>query len=412
MNQKPSPQKKIFFDVTLLRSCPKRPTGILRVSSEFCRWFLKNAPTQVEFCFYEKTMNRFFVMQPSHVKKILESMCNPPSVQTFSIPKFLRKIVVLAKKAKLILSNKKASFNNCSVYFDLGLNARNSFLETLLKNKNKYGFKLATFCHDLIPVLEPQFAWIENQKSFDNINNFFKFIGKYSNHIFCVSKHTQKDLLFFLKNNNIPASNTSIFVNGSNLSHNFSKSIKSLHDLTPNNYILYVSSIDKRKNHDIIYKAYRLLKERGKKNLPKMVFVGAHLGGGRHFLNYMTWDPNVKDLMISLDNVSDIELEWLYKNCLFTVYPSLYEGWGIPVAESLERGKFCLASSATSIPEVGGDFIEYIHPLDTFTWAQKISHFIDNPEMLNERIQQIQKYYKPQFWDDSIKEAYQTLLVL
>lgn len=404
--------KKILFDVTLLRKFPKRPTGILRVCAEFCYWFLNNAASDVEFCFFEKSTKQFYFMDPAQVKTILHKMCDPstPTKQPSKKPKLFNKIDLLIKKIKLLITSKKVNFQECGVYFDLGLNARESYLTNLLKNKERYGFKLITFCHDLIPVLEPQFAWIESQKAFDEINHFFEFIGKYSDHIFCVSKYTQKDLTRFLKNHNIPLPSTSIFINGSNPTKKTSQTQKSFHNLTPNNFILYVSSIDKRKNQDIIYKAYRLLKERGIENLPKVVLVGAYLGDARSFLNYIKWDPNIKDLFVTLDNISDLELDWLYENCLFTVYPSLYEGWGIPVAESLNHGKFCLASNATSIPEVGGDFVEYIHPLDTFSWAQKIYEYISNPQMLQNRVQKIEQEYKPQTWDVSIKEAYNRIL--
>jgi len=410
-----TPTKKILFDVTLLRKFPKRPTGILRVCAEFCNWFLKNAPSQVEFCFFEKTVKQFFFMHPSQIEAIVNTMCSPSPSTPLPKPsksKLLQKIILLAKKFTLIVSSKRVNFKDYSIYFDLGLNARKSYLTTLLKHKMRHNFKLVTFCHDLIPALEPQFAWVETQKAFADINHFFKFIGEHSAHIFCVSKHTQKDLSFFLDSNNIPHPKMSIFINGSNLTHSSSTPLNALQDLIPNNFILYVSSIDKRKNHQVIYKAYRLLKEKGKENLPKIVFVGAHLGDAKSFLNYITWDPKVKDLFLTFDNVSDLELDWLYKNCLFTLYPSLYEGWGIPVAESLAHGKFCLASNATSIPEVGGDFVDYVHPLDTFAWATKISDYIDNPTILHDRTQRIKEQYKPQIWDTSIKEAYETLLEL
>lgn len=409
------PRKKILFDVTLLRKFPKRPTGILRVCAEFCNWFLKNAPSEVEFCFFEKTVKQFFFMSPAQVEAILENMCStsPCSGEVKkSKSKLLQKIVLLAKKFVLIVSSKRVNFKDYSIYFDLGLNARKSYLMTLLKKKERYNLKLVTFCHDLIPALEPQFAWVETQKAFSDINHFFQFIGEHSAHIFCVSKHTQKDLAYFLKNHNIANPKTSIFINGSNLSNNSTELINAFHGLIPNNFILYVSSIDKRKNHQVIYKAYRLLKEQGKENLPKIVFVGARLGDAESFLNYITWDSKVKDLILTLDNVSDLELKWLYQNCLFTLYPSLYEGWGIPVAESLAHGKFCIASSATSIPEVGGDFVDYVHPLDTFAWAKKISDYCDNLDILHDRTERIKQQYKPQMWDNSIKEAYEMLLNL
>jgi glycosyltransferase involved in cell wall biosynthesis len=65
-----------------------------------------------------------------------------------------------------------------------------------------------------------------------------------------------------------------------------------------------------------------------------------------------------------IENPSDTELEQLYRSCDFTVYPSLFEGWGLPVGESLWFRKRCIASRAGGIPEVGIDAVDYIDPLD------------------------------------------------
>ncbi len=62
--------------------------------------------------------------------------------------------------------------------------------------------------------------------------------------------------------------------------------------------------------------------------------------------------------------VTDAELTWLYRACDFTVFPSLNEGWGLPVGESLWMGKPCLSSSLSSLPEVGGEYAVYFDPRD------------------------------------------------
>lgn len=58
----------------------------------------------------------------------------------------------------------------------------------------------------------------------------------------------------------------------------------------------------------------------------------------------------------------DAELRALYAGCLFTVFPSWHEGWGLPVTESLALGKPCLSSHAASLPEAGGPLCRYFDP--------------------------------------------------
>src|SRR5262249_57204973 len=66
--------------------------------------------------------------------------------------------------------------------------------------------------------------------------------------------------------------------------------------------------------------------------------------------------------IVLLHGLSDAEVQQAYRRCLFTVFPSFCEGWGLPVAESLAHGKFCVASNRTSIPEVGGGLVDYFDP--------------------------------------------------
>ncbi|MDT8349839.1 glycosyltransferase, partial [Roseomonas mucosa] len=85
----------------------------------------------------------------------------------------------------------------------------------------------------------------------------------------------------------------------------------------------------------------------------------------------------VADLMQQLENAewlggkirlvrdpSDEELLALYRGCRFTLFPSLFEGWGLPVSESLALGRPCIASNRTSLPEAGGALARYFDPDD------------------------------------------------
>src|SRR5713101_7831997 len=61
-----------------------------------------------------------------------------------------------------------------------------------------------------------------------------------------------------------------------------------------------------------------------------------------------------------LRDICDADLRMLYSRCLFTLCPSYYEGWGLPVGESLAMGKICVCSDRASLPEVAGEFGAYI----------------------------------------------------
>ena len=78
--------------------------------------------------------------------------------------------------------------------------------------------------------------------------------------------------------------------------------------------------------------------------------------------------------------VSDEELIWLYRNCYANIYPSLFEGFGLPVLEGMQFGAPTLASWSTSIPEVTGEAAILLAPEDTECWAQAMVRLVANRE--------------------------------
>ena len=78
------------------------------------------------------------------------------------------------------------------------------------------------------------------------------------------------------------------------------------------------------------------------------------------------------------DYVPDEELIWLYRNCFANLYPSLFEGFGLPVLEGMQFGAPTLASRSTSIPEVAGDAAILLAPEDTESWAQAMLRLAAN----------------------------------
>jgi glycosyltransferase involved in cell wall biosynthesis len=108
-------------------------------------------------------------------------------------------------------------------------------------------------------------------------------------------------------------------------------------------------------------------------------------------------------LIVQLNQVNDAELDLLYRHALFTVFPSLYEGWGLPVSESLAYGKFCIASNTSSLPEVGGDLVEYLDSWDLPAWVERLAYYFDNPKELKKREKKIASDYIPITWADTAR---------
>jgi glycosyltransferase involved in cell wall biosynthesis len=152
-----------------------------------------------------------------------------------------------------------------------------------------------------------------------------------------------------------------------------------------------VGSIEIRKNGLGLLNAWDEVAKARPDDKTKLVFAGRIGWLVDDFLARLASSPSLRERVILLTSPSDADLAWLYGHCLFTIYPSRYEGWGLPVGESLWFGKPCLASRASSIPEVGGDLIDYFDPESITDMAECITKVLSHPEALQAREQRIRQ---------------------
>src|SRR5262249_50339325 len=125
----------------------------------------------------------------------------------------------------------------------------------------------------------------------------------------------------------------------------------------PNRYVLFVSTIEFRKNHRLLVAVWRrLIARHGADAIPVLLFAGQIGWRVADRLAALKKSETRGGKIVIMAGLSDAALRQAYRACLFTVFPSLSEGWGLPIAESLTEGRLCVASNRTSIPEVGGGF--------------------------------------------------------
>ncbi|MGQ9628010.1 MAG: glycosyltransferase family 4 protein [Anaerolineae bacterium] len=137
-----------------------------------------------------------------------------------------------------------------------------------------------------------------------------------------------------------------------------------------NKFILTVERLYRRKNIPRLLRAYHALKER--ENLPaQLVIVGAKGDGYEEIISTIE-ELKLKQDVVLTGPVSDEELIALYNMASLFVYPSLYEGFGIPVLEAMACGVPVVASNASSLPEVCGDAALTVDPYDTEALAGAI----------------------------------------
>lgn len=143
---------------------------------------------------------------------------------------------------------------------------------------------------------------------------------------------------------------------------------KSVNQLAPDKFWLSVCTLEPRKNLRRLLRAFREYLKHTANAYPLVLAGGKGWMEGE--LESFIKQLDLSDHVLLLGYVSDEELCWLYKNCFAFAYPSLYEGFGMPVLEAMGFGAAVITSNTTSLPEVGGEAVHYVDPLNVSDMAK------------------------------------------
>ena len=216
----------------------------------------------------------------------------------------------------------------------------------------QYKSPLLKFCKEIVTVHDVLFLDFPQYfgKTFRIINKFYyRFSSKRADILLTVSDYSAKRISkhFKININSIfitPNGIDNTFLNFSN-NKNLIPDIKSIYGI--DKYILYVSRIEPRKNHELVVKAYNEL-NLADENI-KLVFVGFETSINK-ILNDQIKITD-RDNIIKLTNISVDNLAGLYACSLFTVFPSFVEGFGIPPIESTVMGTPVILSNQTAMSD-------------------------------------------------------------
>ena len=136
-------------------------------------------------------------------------------------------------------------------------------------------------------------------------------------------------------------------------------------DLPDEPFVLFVATLESRKNHLLVFQAWIDLARRlGPDAVPRLVCVGRQGWRAEAALGLLERAPELRRKVTRLTGVSDLALAGLTARCLFSVYNSFHEGWGLPVSESLAMGKLCVVPAHSGLLEAGAPGAVFFPPGD------------------------------------------------
>ncbi len=145
----------------------------------------------------------------------------------------------------------------------------------------------------------------------------------------------------------------------------------------PERFLLFIGTLEPRKNLPMLLRAYAALPAQVRQDLPLI------LGGGKGWL-YDEIFATIEALQLSATvhtpgYIPPDELVWWYNAADAFVYPTLYEGFGLPILEALSCGKHVIASDSSSLPEAVGDRGVLLPPSDEVAWTNALQAVYDQP---------------------------------
>ncbi|OGK22980.1 hypothetical protein A2954_03820 [Candidatus Roizmanbacteria bacterium RIFCSPLOWO2_01_FULL_37_12] len=238
------------------------------------------------------------------------------------------------------------------------------------------------------------------KKDLFQLKNWTKYSVEKAKKIIAVSKTTKKDVVKFYQ---ISEEKIEVIYNGYERK---AKSEKSKTKSPLNKYILYVGTLQPRKNINTLIEAFSLFK----KNNPefKLIIVGKKGWLFDHIFKKVE-ELNLSKVVLFKGYVSEEVLSTLYQNAFCFVLPSLYEGFGIPILEAMSFDCPVISSFTSSLPEIGGDACLYFDPKNPGELAEKLSELSNNRKLRSELIKKGKERIKFFSWQ---KCAADTLKIL
>lgn len=280
--------------------------------------------------------------------------------------------------------------------------------QMITRVRDKWQMRIALLVYDIIPLLRPE--WCDR-----NLVDRFEIwaIGMLSlaDTLLTISQASARDILAVADRRKLPLRATpSVIPIGTGFSRpvghpDESVAVVRTDRLPPErSYVLMVSTIEARKNHALLFRVWRrMLDEMPADRVPTLVFAGRVGWLVTDLMQQLTNAHYLDGKILLVDDPQDGELERLYDGCLFTVFPSFYEGWGLPVTESFSFGRPCIISNASALPEAGGALARYFDPENGTEAYQVIRDAIEDRKGTEAWSGRVAAEFRPVSWDESAR---------
>ena len=299
----------------------------------------------------------------------------------------------------------RATAEREDVFVSVGLDWDLSPTADIHRFVSESGARCVLACYDTVPLLFPEYCVRPN---FDRLfQQHFVDVAHTAHCVFAISDNSKRDLEnFWIEADLATALPEVVVLPLASIAapdvlpplepESFSRVSEVL---AGGDYALYVSSFESRKNHRLLVSVWHdLFLDMGDR-CPRLVLVGMAGWGTEDLADEIRRMAafHAKKI-VWLTGISDAVLQHLYKNCAFTLFPSLYEGWGLAATESMAFGKACVVATGSSLEEATQRLMPTLHPLDFHGWKSMIARLATDASYRQSLEAAIHQHYRARTW--------------
>lgn len=323
--------------------------------------------------------------------------------------KIAREVVRLIAQRRMLQAARRKSFsprgNEC--YFLLGAywEPPTRHIPALLASGA--GSRVYSFVHDLIPVRHPELTY-DSEKMRKIFPGYLHALISASGEIGVSSEFTASELRAYCAERGWKCPPLRVVPLASDLDLRASPQPSERTQsprLARGKFVLMVSTLEPRKNHRFALDLWNELETRAPDKTIPLVFAGKRGWLSSKAMAEIERRSRAENSNIVLfESASDSELAWLYQNAAFTIYPSVVEGWGLPISESLCFGTYCLAADNSSLRESSRGYAWHGALTDRTAWIEEVLRCLNDPAYLADRSARIRTGFEKRRWRDVAAE--------
>lgn len=381
---------RYLFNLSTSNHWQSHAVGIIRVEREIASYMRRFR--NVEYVLWDAQARCLKKLARVHADRILApEWCSPSSGRMPYNPAHLAEAAISAG----------------DVYVSLGLDWDHAPTSQVLRFLKPFDAKAILACFDTVPTQFPEFLVREEIAA--EFRQHLVDMAHGSTKVWAISQATKRDLVRFWESAQLERDLPEVFTaplasyaRGAKLPSLNEQDHALLREIFgKGEFVLYVSSVEPRKNHKLMLNIWRELWSKRGVDCPLFLYVGMMGWGSEDMLQQISrMAVYAAGKINGLHQVSDNLLAHLYHHCAFTVFPSLYEGWGLAATEAMGFGKVCVVADNSSLGEATQNLMPAYHPLDFPGWKAEIERLLDDLPYRQSLENRISAEYEPLTWRD------------